>query len=183
LSLVFGDRIQTVQTGPVLEGVGLFGVRLTLVQMLTALSAIVCVALLHLMLQQSRIGRMIRAFADNPEYAAIVGIPGRRVLLVVLAVSGGLAGVAGVVLAVDTGVTPGMGMHPFMIGVVAAVLGGNRSAWGVALGAVLLSLAQNYGGWMFGSQWQDAVAFSILLLFLLLRPQGFLGRAAHKVTV
>jgi branched-chain amino acid transport system permease protein len=54
---------------------------------------------------------------------------------------------------------------------------------GIALGALLLALAQNFGVWKISSQWQDAIAFVLLLLFLLIRPEGFLGKKVKKAVV
>jgi len=76
-----------------------------------------------------------------------------------------------------------MGMNALMMGVVAVLIGGVGSIPGVALGALLLGLAQHLGVWKISSQWQDAIAFIILFVFLLFRPQGFLGRKMKKVEV
>jgi len=126
---------------------------------------------------------MVRAYADNSPYAEVVGIPRNRIITLVSVLSSSLAGIAGISLAADTGITPSMGMHPFMMGVVAMIVGGNRHAWGIAMGALLLAVAQNLGGWFLGAQWQDAVAFLILLVFLIFRPQGFVGMPLRKGTV
>lgn len=82
--------------------------------------------------------------------------------------------------------TPTMGMNALMMGVVAVIIGGVGSIPGAALGAFLLAFAQNFGVWKISSQWQDAIAFIVLLLlllFLLLRPQGFFGKKIRKAEV
>jgi len=79
--------------------------------------------------------------------------------------------------------TPTMGMNALMMGVAAVIIGGVESMPGVALGALLLGMAQHLGVWKISSQWQDAIAFVILLVFLLFRPQGFLGKRVKKVTI
>jgi len=183
ISMVFGDRIQTVYTGPVTQGLCLLGMRLTSVQISTILASVLCITISDLLLRASRVGTMMRAYANNSTYAEIVGISSTRILLMVSGLSSVLAGVAGIAMGMDIGITPAMGMQPFMMGVVAVVVGGNRHAWGIALGALLLTVAQNLGGWILGSQWQNVVAFLVLVLFLVFRPQGFLGRPLWKGSV
>ena len=79
--------------------------------------------------------------------------------------------------------TPTMGMNVFMMGVVTVIIGGVNSILGIALAALLLAMAQHFGAWFIGSQWQDAIAFVILLLFLLLKPEGFFGKKVKSATV
>lgn len=79
--------------------------------------------------------------------------------------------------------TPTMGFNALMMGVVAVIIGGVGSIPGAALGGLLLGLAQHLGVWRISSQWQDAIAFAILLIFLLFRPYGFFGRPVKKVEV
>ena len=72
---------------------------------------------------------------------------------------------------------------PLMVGVVAVIIGGVGSISGIALGALVLGMAQQFGVWKIGSQWQDAIAFVVLLIFLVSRPQGFLGKKVKKVAL
>ena len=79
--------------------------------------------------------------------------------------------------------TPTMGMNALMMGVVAMIVGGVGSIRGIILGSLLLALAQNFGVWYISSQWQDAIAFAILLVFLLFKPEGFYGRKIMKAEI
>jgi branched-chain amino acid transport system permease protein len=90
---------------------------------------------------------------------------------------------AAILVALDVDMTPTMGLNALMMGIVAMIVGGIGSVPGTTLGGLLLGLAQHLGVWKIGSEWQDAIAFAILLLFLLLRPQGFFGRRVRKVEV
>ena len=103
--------------------------------------------------------------------------------MVAFLVGSALAGVAGVLLAYDTDMIPTMGFRALLIGMVAMIIGGVGSIPGVAAGSVLLGLAQHFTAWWLSSQWQDAMVFVIMIFFLLLRPQGFLGRPLRKATV
>jgi len=176
VSMLFGDDTKTIRSGAVREGVLVFGARVTPVQIGTIVTSVVLVTTLWLFLRHSKMGRAMRAVAVDPALAEVCGIDSDRVILRAFAIGSGLAGIAGVLVALDVDMTPTMGMNALMMGVVAVIVGGVGSIPGVALGALLLGMAQHLGVWFIGSQWKDAIAFGILVVFLLFRPQGFLGR-------
>ncbi len=99
------------------------------------------------------------------------------------AIGSALAGIAGILVSLDVDMTPTMGMNALMMGVVAMIVGGVGSIWGIVLGSLLLALAQNLGVWYISSQWQDAIAFAILLISLLFKPEGFFGKKLKKAEV
>jgi branched-chain amino acid transport system permease protein len=74
-------------------------------------------------------------------------------------------------------------MNALLMGVVATIIGGVGSIPGAAVGGLLLGLAQHLGVWKIGSQWQDAIAFAVLLIFLLSRPYGIFGRKLRTAEV
>ena len=90
---------------------------------------------------------------------------------------------AGILVALDVDMTPTMGMNALMLGVVAVIIGGVSSISGITLGALLLAVAQHLGAWYIGAQWQDAIAFVILVLFLLYKPEGFFGKKLISTSV
>jgi len=75
-----------------------------------------------------------------------------------------------------------MGMNALLMGVVVMIVGGNNIK-GMVCAALLLGFAQNFGVWYISSQWKDAIAFIILVLFLLFKPEGFFGKKIRKQTV
>ena len=125
----------------------------------------------------------MRAVANDSELARVAGIESDKIILLTFALGSALAGIAGILVALDVDMTPTMGMNALMMGVVAVIIGGVGSIPGIALGALLLGMAQHLGVWFISSQWQDAIAFVILLLFLLFRPQGFLGKKVKTATL
>lgn len=183
ISMVFGDDTKSIRSGVVKEGLNVFGARITPVQIVIIATSIVLVVMVALWLKKSKMGKAMRAVANDAELAEISGIDSDRVILWTFAVGSGLASVAGILVALDVDMTPTMGMNALMMGVVAVIVGGVGSIPGVALGALLLGLAQHLGVWKISSQWQDAIAFIILFVFLLVRPQGFLGRKVRKAAV
>jgi branched-chain amino acid transport system permease protein len=183
ISMVFGDDTKTIRSGPVKEGLNVFGARITPIQILIICVSVVLVIAVALLLKKTKMGKAMRAVANDPQLASVSGIDSDRVILWTFAVGSALAGVAGILVALDVDMTPTMGMNALMMGVVAVIVGGVGSIPGVALGALLLGMAQHLGVWYISSKWQDAIAFIILAIFLLFRPQGFLGRRIKKATV
>lgn len=105
------------------------------------------------------------------------------IILISFAIGSALAGIAGILVALDVDMTLTMGMNMLLMGVVAMMIGGVGSFWGIVLGSLLLATAQNLAVWYISSQWMDASAFIILLIFLLFRPQGFMGKKVRKANV
>lgn len=91
-----------------------------------------------------------------------------------------IVGLAGILVAIDVNMNPTMGMNALMVGVVVVLVGGMGSIPGVVLGALFLASAQHLGVWVIGSQWQDAIAFVILVAFLFIKPEGFMGKRIRK---
>lgn len=138
-------------------------------------------ALLILALQfivfRTKIGTAMRAVALNPKAAALVGININVVISFTFALGSALAGAAGVLYAQNyPSIDPLMGVMPGLKAFVAAVLGGIGSIPGAALGGLILGTVETF---VAGSQWstgKDAIAFAVLILILLFRPAGLLGR-------
>jgi branched-chain amino acid transport system permease protein len=183
ISLLFGDETKSLRTGEVAEGIALFGARITPIQLWTIFAFIASFASVWAILKFTKFGKSLRAVASDPELALVHGVDSGRVVLGAFALGSGLAGLAAILVALDVDMTPTMGLNALMMGIVAMIVGGIGSVPGTMLGGLLLGLAQHLGVWRIGSEWQDAIAFAILLLFLLLRPQGFFGRRVRKVEV
>jgi len=183
ISLLFGDETKSLRTGEVAEGIALFGARITPIQLWTIFAFIASFASVWAILKFTKFGKSLRAVASDPELALVHGVDSDCVVLGAFALGSGLAGLAAILVALDVDMTPTMGLNALMMGIVAMIVGGIGSVPGTMLGGLLLGLAQHLGVWKIGSEWQDAIAFAILLLFLLLRPQGFFGRRVRKVEV
>ena len=183
ISMVFGDDTKSIRIGEVQEGINILGARITPIQIVTICVSITLMILLSVFLRTAKIGKAMRAVANDPELANISGIHSNRIILWAFAIGSALAGLAGIMVALDVDMTPTMGMNALMMGVVVVIIGGVRSIPGIALGALLLAMAQHLGAWYIGSAWQEAIAFVVLVLFLLIRPEGFMGRKIKSSTV
>jgi branched-chain amino acid transport system permease protein len=140
---------------------------------------VTCVALmigLHFLVHRTKIGRAMRAVAQDKDTARLMGINVNQVIRFTFAVGSALAGAAGVLVGMNfNAVDPSMGMMPGLKGFVAAVLGGIGSIPGAVAGGVLLGMAEVMGVALLRSEWRDAIAFGILALVLLLKPSGIFG--------
>lgn len=94
-----------------------------------------------------------------------------------------MAGIAGILMSLDTDMTPTMGFHALLLAIVACIVGGITSFKGAVLGGLFVGMILHLGVWKLPAAWQDAILFVILLLFLLLRPHGFLGKPLRAATV
>jgi branched-chain amino acid transport system permease protein len=162
---------------PVVPREILGGARMTPDQMAVLGLAALAVLGLHLLLTRTTIGRAMRAVAENPTLAAVIGIEVRRVVRWTWLIGGGLACLAGVFLGLTVQIRPQMGFDLLLPLFAAAILGGIGSPLGAVLGGLLIGLAESLAVPLIGGDYRAAVAFAVLILVLLLRPQGLLGRA------
>jgi branched-chain amino acid transport system permease protein len=129
----------------------------------------------------SRLGRGIRAVAQNPDSAALMGVNKSRVISLVFVLGGLMAGIAAVMYDLKIGVTKYDA--GFLLGIdafTAAVLGGIGNLRGALLGGLVLGVAENYGAGLFGTQWLHVVSFVLLIVILLFRPTGLLGESLGR---
>lgn len=180
ISLAAGDGLRFLPHAAVSQGAGFLGAAVTSSQQATIATAAVLLVLAVTGLPSLRCGKLLRAVADDPELAQVVGIGSDRVVLLAFALGSGIAGLAGVLAALEVGLTPTMGMSVFMMAAVAAIIGGMGSMLGLATGALILALARHGSAWLLASQWQDVIAFTVLLMFLWLRPNGLFQRRSWK---
>jgi branched-chain amino acid transport system permease protein len=133
--------------------------------------------LLWLVVSRTRTGKAMRATSIDRDAAAMMGIDIDRVIMFAFVISGALAGVAGVLFALRTDVYPQMGFLLGLAGFTAAVIGGIASLPGAMLGGYLLGAVESITLTYITTSWSNLVIFSVLIAFMLLRPQGILGRA------
>jgi len=173
-AIVFSTDIQTVRAGG-LQVYQVGPLTVTSFHFTVAVIAIATFLVLQLFLGRSKHGRAIRALADNPELAAVVGISTGRTHLLVLALGSSLAAVAAMLFSYDVGVQPEMGFSIVFLSAVAVITGGAGYLPGALLGAVLLGIIQQLAIWQIDSIWQNGIVFAVVLLFLFVRPQGLFG--------
>jgi branched-chain amino acid transport system permease protein len=134
------------------------------------------VALRHIVLK-TRMGMAMRALAFNPEAAALMGINTDWIVSFTFGLGSALAAAAGILFAiVYPSIDPLMGIRPGLKAFVAAVLGGIGNLPGAALGGILIGVTETLVAGYLSSTYRDAIAFGILILILLVKPSGLLGK-------
>lgn len=124
------------------------------------------------LLAKTRMGKLIQAFSGNPEFVQIVGRKPQVVLVIVYALGSLPAAVAGIYVAADTGMQPGLGETFFIVSVMAVILGGIGSITGAFVAAMLLGLLQNVLLLVMGAEWTLAAIFVVFLVLITVSPQG-----------
>jgi branched-chain amino acid transport system permease protein len=129
------------------------------------------------MLRYSGLGKQMRALSDDLSLAETTGIDTQRIIVVIWLFAGGLAGLAGVLYACAIGsFDPNFGYVLILTLFASVVLGGIGSPYGALAGGVILGLVQEWSTLVVGPQWKIVVGFSVLMLVLLVRPEGVLAR-------
>ena len=159
----------------------IFGAEIKTDHIVIFLAAIVMMVALDQLVARTRIGRGIRATAQDPEAAVLMGVNINTIVRLTFLLGGAMAGVAGVLYAMEfENIRYNIG---FVLGIkafTAAVLGGIGNIRGALLGGLALGLVENWGAIFFGSQWKDVIAFVILVIVLLFRPTGILGESLQQ---
>jgi len=153
-------------------------------QVMLLILAVAAMALLVLLIEKTRMGRAMRATAENPRVAGLMGVDANKVVVATFAIGAALAAVAGVMWGANYATAQfAMGFLPGLKAFSAAVLGGIGNIYGAMLGGILLGLIEALGagyigeltGDFLGSHYQDIFAFVVLIAVLTLRPSGLMG--------
>jgi len=153
------------------------GVLVTNHQITVVLVALFLMIALTLFIQRTRTGKAMRAVAFNRDAASLMGIPVDRIITITFAVGSALAAAAGFLVGLtNPKIEPLMGIMPGIKAFVAAVLGGIGSIPGAMIGGLLMGISEYLVVGYISSTYRDAIAFVILIVVLLIRPSGLLGR-------
>ena len=159
-----------------LRGIDLGNVRVPLLRIITIVAAFVLMVMLWFLVNRTRTGKAMRATSFDREAAAMMGIDIDRVIVFTFVLGSALAGAAGVLFAVRVPTTVSIGFVAGLKGFTAAVIGGIGSIPGAMAGGLILGFAESYTQGYVSTKWSDLVVFSILIAFMIFRPQGLLGR-------
>ncbi|XVH31730.1 branched-chain amino acid ABC transporter permease [Haloferacaceae archaeon DSL9] len=173
IQFVFGARNRGVtdETGIRVELVP--GLTADLHELTLVVAALVLMLGVHLLLQHTKLGKAMRAMADNKDLALVTGIPTERIIHATWVIGGGLAGVAGYFVVLDRGVIGyNLGWFLLLLIFAAVILGGIGSIYGAMAGGLLIGLTYTVSLVWIPSDFNEAAAFTIMILVLLLRPEG-----------
>jgi branched-chain amino acid transport system permease protein len=157
--------------------------------MLVIFTALISLAGLHYFVNRTRIGTAIRAVAQDPDTASLMGVPVGRVITLTFFVGGAMGGLAGVLFGLQYSlVNPYSGFAPGIKAFTAAVLGGIGNIPGAMVGGMVLGLLEAFAAsylslltdGAFGAEYKDVFAFVVLIAILIFRPKGLLGETVRE---
>jgi len=146
------------------------------IRIFTGLTAVALIVGSHLFIQKTRLGKGMRATFQDSEMARLVGVDIERIYMLTFVFGAALAGAAGVLLGAVFWVYPAMGDLAAMKSFAVVIMGGLGNFLGAIAGGLLLGVAENLGAGYVSSGYKDAIGFLMIILLLLLRPQGLFGK-------
>ena len=177
IAMIFTSQFRTLSIGNgVQKTYNLWGGVMTSTQIVLILCAVGSTVGLLILMNKTRFGRAIKAVSDDEEVAKIVGINTDKIIRWLFFIGSAIAGLGGILVGYDTGIEPTMGMVLFLGGVVGAIIGGIGTIGGAIVGSFLLGFIENFGIWQISGEWKAAIAYIVLILFLIFRPQGILKK-------
>jgi len=171
LALCFGSDLRTYEMG-MSQGYDLGGIIVTKVQLGMLGMAIAFMAGLTLIFKKTLLGKALRAVSDSQELALIYGLPMRRVRLAVWLLASTFAAVGGMMIGMDTSLEPMMGLTNLIKAFAAVLLGGAGNVFGALLGGIFIGVAENLSIAFFDPGYKDFIAFTVIIIMLLFKPQG-----------
>ncbi|CAN5751158.1 branched-chain amino acid ABC transporter permease [soil metagenome] len=176
LLMAFGSDTQVVSQAAVAQGLSWGPVFVTPLQLVSASTCALLIAVVIYVVKASTLGRNIRALADDPELALILGVKVRSTRAIVFALGSFLVAICAVLGTLDVGLSPLSGLRVVLIAAVATILGGTRSIYGGVLGGLVVGVLETAGSMVLEPRWQNVIVFCAMLLGLVLRPRGLLGK-------
>ncbi|MGQ0568202.1 MAG: branched-chain amino acid ABC transporter permease [Armatimonadota bacterium] len=146
----------------------------------TIAAGLILMAILYVLVQRTKVGLAMRAIAQDTVAAQALGIPARRIYALTWGLASALGGAAGMLLAPVVYLDPFMMLDPFLKGFAAAVLGGMDSLPGAVLGGFLLGVAESVFAGYVSFKFKTTLAFAIIILVLMVRPEGLLGHEYRR---
>ena len=161
----------------VTSSISFLGLSIGETELIVVIISFVVLTAVATMLRVTSLGRQMRALADNFDLAETTGIDTGQVVLKTWLLAGGLAGLAGVLVVAATGsLSPNTGFYLLLPLFAAVVLGGIGNAYGALAGGLVIGLTQEWSTLIIESQWKVAVSFLVLIIVLIVRPQGIFGK-------
>lgn len=177
IAILFTSQFQTLALLlPSNETHELFGGTFTTLQLVMFTLAFFLFAALALLIRRTLFGKAVTAISDDEEVAKIVGINTDKIIGRVFFLGGAIGGLGGILVGFDTGIEPIMGLPLLLSAIIAAIVGGIGNLYGGVAGAFLLAFIENFGIWKISGEWKSAIAFGVLLIFLVWRPKGLFPR-------
>jgi len=157
---------------PILPALDLGGIRITMSRVIVVGLAIAAMLGMHYLLQHTRMGKAMRAVADNVDLARVAGINVERVVIWTWVLAAGLTAIGGAMYGLVTAVRPDMGWFLILPMFASVILGGIGNPYGAIAGSYVIGIAQELSTYLFSAEYKLAVALILMVAVLLVRPQG-----------
>jgi len=174
IALVFGNETQIIFR-EISESYTIGSIILIKTQLFQLLFSILPLMAITLALNKTKLGMSLKALANNPTLSLALGFDVKKLRIIIFALGSFLAGIAAILISADVGIDPWSGLSMLLSGAVAMIIGGVKRWEGPILGGFFLGIVQALAIWQLSARWQDVITFVLLIVFLLLRPQGILG--------
>jgi neutral amino acid transport system permease protein len=175
--LIWGGSNQRYDL-PLVQALNIVGIKIAYYRIIVIILAIVAIVALHFLLQSSKIGKAMRAVADNIDLARVSGINVERVVIATWIITGILTAFGGAMYGLIANLRPNMGWILILPMFASVILGGIGNPYGAIVGALIIGIAQELSVPFLGSEYKLGVALLIMVIILLVRPQGlFRGTA------
>lgn len=175
LLLIFGPSVKTYKL-PLQQVITIGNAIITPSQSVIFGTSVFVVLLLYLFMTKTKLGKAIRAISDDTIAASAVGINVDKIYLVVINLSAILACIAGVLMSLERDLLFDMGTQAILVAIVSSIIGGIGNVPAAVIGGFALGLIENTSIWFLPTGYKQVITFGILIGFLLLRPQGIIGR-------
>jgi branched-chain amino acid transport system permease protein len=180
IAMLYGNEIQIINPD-ISETITFGDLIFTHTQILQLVISICLITLFLIFLKFSRFGIITRAMRDDPTLCTVFGLDLYKMRALLFALSSFFAAVGGGLIAYDVGMDPYVGMPMLLNAVVALIVGGIGRFEAPILGGFIIGLLQSLSVYAFSARWQDAITFTLLIVFLIFRPQGLLGEKGRQV--
>ncbi|MCI0515714.1 branched-chain amino acid ABC transporter permease [candidate division KSB1 bacterium] len=180
IAMFYGNEIQILNPN-ISKSVTFRDIILTYTQLAQLFVSLVLMVMFLIFLKYSKFGIKTRAMRDDEVLCTVFGMDINRMRLILFGLSAFFAAVGSGLVAYDVGMDPYIGMPMLLNAVVALIIGGVGRFEAPILGGFIIGILQSLAVWTFSSRWQDAVTFTLLIIFLLVRPQGLLGEKQRVV--
>jgi len=180
IALIYGNQILFMRPIQENSSYSFFGAAITLTQIIIIIVSIVSLVAIWTFIEKTKLGLALRAVADDPQTAQLVGINSVRLTQVAFFIGSMLAAVAGILISLETNLSPTMGFTAIFKAIIASIIGGIGSIPGAVFGGYFLGFVENFGILFIPAIWQDFISFALLIVFLILKPSGFFGIIPEK---
>jgi branched-chain amino acid transport system permease protein len=179
LLLVFTANPRSLSSPYATAQITLFGIDIRISLLIATLIGIAIVIVLSILLKKTQFGRQVRAASLDAEAAGIVGIDVKKTYARVMAISAATAAMGGVLIAISFAIAPSSGTGWLLRAFTVIVIGGLGSLPGTIYGGIIVGIVETFGAVMFGPQYRDLIVFGVLVLILILRPNGLFTKAVR----